>query len=210
MRNPIPQKARLMHDEHTDIAATISARICHDLISPIGAISNGVELLELSGAQQSPELALISESVKSANAKVRFLRIAFGDASGGCPIAFSEINDILATTYNTTSLKLLWAINAPVDRRELKLCFLILLCIEKIQPYGGTLNVTRTGTDIRFDIAGRDLKTDAFWDGQTLRIDPRSGPSFVQFNLAQIMLDDLGYTLHMGNNGNAISILIQT
>ena len=199
-----------MYNEQTDIAAIISARICHDLISPIGAISNGVELLELSGAQHSPELALISESVKSANAKVRFLRIAFGEAAGGSPIAFSEINDILTVTYNATPLKLHWTINTPIERRELKLCFLILLCIEKMQPYGGTLKVARTGTDISFEISGRDLKADSFWDAQAMRINPQSGPSFIQFSLAQIMLDNLGYTLHMGKNGDGISILIET
>ncbi len=198
-----------MHNEQNDIAATISARICHDLISPIGAISNGVELLELSGTPQSPELALISESVKAANAKVRFLRIAFGAATGGSTIAFSEIRDILAVTYGATPLKLLWLIDTPIGRQDLKLCFLILLCIEKMQAYGGTLKVTRTGTDIRFDIAGRDLKTDGYWDTQTMRLNPQSGPSYVQFNLAQAMLDDLGYTLHMGGSGTGISILIE-
>ena len=39
-----------------DIAALLGSRICHDLISPLGAISNGVELLEMSGAQMGPEL----------------------------------------------------------------------------------------------------------------------------------------------------------
>lgn len=199
-----------MHENQADIASTISARICHDLISPIGAISNGVELLELSGTPHSPELALISESVKSANAKVRFLRIAFGDASSGTPVAYSEINDILGIIYNTTPLKLLWTINTPVEHKELKLCFLILLCIEKMQPYGGILKVTRTHTDIRFDISGRDLKIDGYWDTQTMRFNPQSGPSFIQFNLAQIMLDDLGYTMHLGENDARISILIET
>jgi len=86
----------------------------------------------------------------------------------------------------------------------------MLLCIEKMQPYGGTLKVSRTDTDLRFDIAGRDLKTNGFWDTQTMRICPQAGPSFIQFNLLQSLLDDLGYTLHMGKNGDDISMLIQT
>jgi len=43
-----------------------------------------------------------------------------------------------------------------------------------------------------------------------MRISPQAGPSFIQFNLAQSLLDDLGYTLHMGKNGGDISMLIQT
>ena len=49
----------------TEIAALIASRICHDLISPIGAIGNGMELMALSSGQEqsSPELDLISQSV---------------------------------------------------------------------------------------------------------------------------------------------------
>ena len=64
----------------TEIAALIASRICHDLISPIGAIGNGMELMALSSGQEqsSPELDLISQSVENANARIRFFRIAYG------------------------------------------------------------------------------------------------------------------------------------
>ena len=62
-----------------NIAALIRSRICHDLISPIGAIGNGVELLTMSAsAGGSPELDLIADSVHNANARIRFFRIAYG------------------------------------------------------------------------------------------------------------------------------------
>ncbi len=54
-----------------DLAALIGSRICHDLISPIGAIGNGLELLSMAGAG-GPEVALISDSVSNANARIRF------------------------------------------------------------------------------------------------------------------------------------------
>lgn len=48
-----------------DLAALVSSRICHDLISPIGAINNGLELLNMSGlAHDGPEIQLIGDSVK--------------------------------------------------------------------------------------------------------------------------------------------------
>ena len=59
-----------------DLAALVSSRICHDLISPIGAINNGLELLNMSGlAHDGPEIQLIGDSVKSARARIRFFRI---------------------------------------------------------------------------------------------------------------------------------------
>ena len=79
-----------------DLAALIGSRICHDLISPIGAIGNGVELLMMDGAAQTPELALIAESVANANARIRFFRLAFGANAAHQKIARSEILSILA------------------------------------------------------------------------------------------------------------------
>ena len=64
-----------------DLAALLGSRICHDLISPIGAIGNGVELMLMDGAGRAPEVALISESVDAANARIRFFRVAYGVSS---------------------------------------------------------------------------------------------------------------------------------
>ena len=58
--------------DQTDLSALLGSRICHDLISPIGAIGNGVELLMMEGGTPSPELVLIAESVAAANARIRF------------------------------------------------------------------------------------------------------------------------------------------
>ena len=80
--------------ECPDLAALIGSRICHDLISPIGAIGNGLELLSMSGAG-GPEVALISDSVANANARIRFFRIAFGHASPEQGTSRSEILSIL-------------------------------------------------------------------------------------------------------------------
>ncbi|CRK74395.1 hypothetical protein [Nereida ignava] len=54
-----------------DLSALVGSRICHDLISPLGAIANGVELMALTGAEQTPEMLLIAESVEAAVTKVR-------------------------------------------------------------------------------------------------------------------------------------------
>ena len=64
-----------------DLAALVGSRICHDLISPLGAIGNGVELLGMTGVPDGPEMDLIAESVGNANARIRFFRIAFGAAA---------------------------------------------------------------------------------------------------------------------------------
>ena len=71
-----------MADSENDLAALIGSRICHDLISPIGAINNGLELVAMSGDVMSQEMELIAQSVENASARIRFFRVAFGSAGG--------------------------------------------------------------------------------------------------------------------------------
>ena len=67
-----------MSQNNVNIGALIGSRICHDLISPIGAINNGLELLSMSDERDGPEFDLITESVGNASARIRFFRIAYG------------------------------------------------------------------------------------------------------------------------------------
>ncbi len=174
-----------MLTKQPDLAATISTRICHDLISPIGAISNGLELLEMANTPHSPELDLIAQSVINANAKIRYLRIAFGDAAANP----EDTREILAEYYSNPRLKLVWAITQPLEQTTLKLLFLLLLCAEKINPLGGSLHVSQTTRGIELQIKGQDLCIDDYWDFSAHRFHPQNGPSYIQFNLVQSHLD---------------------
>jgi len=197
-----------MLTKQTDIATLISSRICHDMINPIGAISNGLELLALTGMPFSPEWALIRDSVDAASAKLRFLRIAFGDAESGSMISATEIADILAGYYNTPQNKLNWAINAAVERLDLRLLFLILLCTEKMTPYGGHTVVEKTNTGFIINVTVKDLKTDGFLDFHAHRFQPQSTPPMIQFNLAQIQIDQLWRKMTLAQTATQLSITI--
>jgi hypothetical protein len=69
--------------EKTDITALVTARICHDLASPIGAIGNGVELVELRGNSLGEEGELVKASVNATVAKLKLFRIAYGQFHAG-------------------------------------------------------------------------------------------------------------------------------
>jgi histidine phosphotransferase ChpT len=128
-----------------DFAALIASRICHDLISPIGAIGNGVELLTMeSGSATRPEFALISASVANANARIRLFRIAFGTASGDQRIARNEVLSILTDLGHAGRITFAWTSHGDLSRREVRLVFLLLLCLETALPYGGRVEVTQT------------------------------------------------------------------
>ncbi|WP_457645375.1 histidine phosphotransferase family protein [Profundibacter sp.] len=128
------------------IAALIGSRICHDLISPLGAIGNGVELLGMAGSVDGPEMALISESVASANARIRFFRIAFGAASPGAMVGLSEITSILRDMGAAGRVQYDWNSENSLPRSEVKLAFLLIQCFESAMGFGGTVKV-RQGPD---------------------------------------------------------------
>ncbi|WP_424943020.1 histidine phosphotransferase family protein [Aliiroseovarius crassostreae] len=130
-----------MTTETRDLTALIGSRICHDLISPLGAIGNGVELLELSGLGDSPEMALISESVQNANARIRFFRIAFGAANEDQRVAESEVRAVLAPGADSRKIDITWNPTGDQPRGQVKLAFLVLQCMETAMPWGGRIVV---------------------------------------------------------------------
>jgi histidine phosphotransferase ChpT len=83
-----------MQGERDDLAATqlLMSHLCHELVSPIGAVSNGIEMLEDFGTDEpAPEaLALIRESGKSAAAKLRFYRLAYGRAGQAADLGLAQ------------------------------------------------------------------------------------------------------------------------
>lgn len=130
-----------MTQDNIDLATLIGSRICHDLISPIGAIDNGLELLSMSGIAEGPELGLIRQSVGSASARIRFFRIAFG-AAGDQMVGPAEITSILRDLYVSSRLDLIWTPLEPQPRAAVRLAFLGILCLETAMPYGGRAQVS--------------------------------------------------------------------
>lgn len=151
--------------EKPDLAALIGSRICHDLISPIGAIGNGVELLMMDNAGQSPELSLIAESVANANARIRYFRVAFGVASGDQRIARSEVMSILTDLSRGGRLNYAWNSAPDLPRREVRLAFLLLQCLETAMAYGGRIQVDRSEVGWQIVAEAARLKIEpALWE----------------------------------------------
>lgn len=131
-----------MAPSHLDLAALVSSRICHDLISPIGAINNGLELLGMSGMiNDGPEMALINESVMNASARIRFFRIAYGSASDQ-EIGRSEVVSVLNDMMANGRLNVEWGPLEGQPRNVVRLALLAIQCLETAMPYGGRIEVS--------------------------------------------------------------------
>ena len=167
----------------TDLAALLGSRICHDLISPIGAIGNGVELLMMEGGTPSPELALIAESVAAANARIRFFRVAFGLSGGEQRLGRAEIAKILADNSQGARMSVDWKHTADVSRGEAKLAFLAILCCESALAYGGRVKVTCEDGKWQVSAQAERLRIDAaVWDSLS-DPSPSLTPAQVHFGL---------------------------
>lgn len=165
MTSALSSSSLSAEQDTADLVALVGSRLCHDLISPLGAIGNGVELMEMSGETMSPELRLIAESVTAANARVKFFRIAFGQASPQQQVSASELRALCGDLSQSGRLNVEWQIDAPKPRTMVKLALLAVLCLETALPRGGHLKVTEDQGV--WHICATDVRTicdRAIWD----------------------------------------------
>jgi histidine phosphotransferase ChpT len=136
--------------EGLDLAALLCSRVCHDLISPVGAIVNGLEVLEEEKDESTKQFALdlIKKSSRTASAKLQFCRIAFGAAgSAGAQIDTGDAESISRGFFEDDKTKLTW--NLPrvlMAKNRVKLLLNMLILAGQTIPRGGTLTVDPIGS----------------------------------------------------------------
>ena len=193
-----------------DISALVGSRICHDLISPLGAIGNGLELLSLTGeaTPQGPEMALIAESVDNASARVRFFRVAFGAAAPGQSLGRADLLSILSDSFRAGRIAIDPALEGAVPRAEAKLALLLVLCLETTLPRGGTIRVEGGAQGWRLRAEGPDLRIEArLWQGLAEGRAPDGlSAAEVQFALLPEAVTATGRALAITRDGSGMDI----
>lgn len=126
----------------TDLAALLCSRVCHDIISPVGAINNGLELLDEGGADEDA-MALIRASAVNASARLQFARIAFGAAgSAGMQIDTGDAQAVATAFIANEKPELEWnGARALLPKNQVKLLLNLLLVANSAIPRGGKLRV---------------------------------------------------------------------
>lgn len=132
-----------------ELAALLCSRVCHDLISPVGAIVNGLEVLDDNPKPDDREFALdlIRKSAKNASARLQFCRLAFGAAgSAGAQIDLGDAHTMALGQFEDGKTKIVW--NLPrllLPKNRVKLLLNMLLVAQHTIPRGGTLDVDPVG-----------------------------------------------------------------
>lgn len=128
-----------------DITDFIGSRICHDLVGPLGALANGVEMLSATipaAMKQAPELALIRDGVISANARLKFFRLAFGVSDAHSTVTGAEFQGLLPHFSANARVRYHWHGPVSAPRSDLKILGLLLMCVETAVPFGGDVRIT--------------------------------------------------------------------
>lgn len=159
-----------------DLAALLCSRICHDLISPVGAINNGMELYDEGGAEEDA-LQLIRMSAANASARLQFARIAFGAAgSAGSEIDTGDAEQVAKNYMANEKANLEWrAQRLLLPKNEVKLLLNLLLTANAAIPRGGDIILTiveQAGKrKFQFDVSGKMLRVPPkfleLYNGQT-------------------------------------------
>lgn len=125
----------------------LSSKVCHDIISPVGAINNGVELIEdIGGSVTDDAMKLISSSATQAARRLRLFRMAYGKAGSEDGVRLRDIRNTAVEYLADAKSKLEWAEDVNLEvlsaaRGGLKLLLNAIMLAEEALSHGGMIRV---------------------------------------------------------------------
>ena len=143
----------MLETEQMRFIELLCSKLCHDLISPIGAISNGIEFLEQENNHNNKDVfELISKSSNQASDKLAYYRIAFGTAGSGDLIEFNLILDLIQKLAKEKNIEIKWFgkkdyADLNIDKISGKLLLNLVLLAFDALPRGGNVEVTMSGDE---------------------------------------------------------------
>ncbi len=198
-----------MTDGPATLAALVGSRLCHDLISPVGAIQNGLELMALSGGLQAvPEMTLIQDSCANAAARIRFFRIAFGHAGETQMMGRNEVEGNLRDICTGSRMNAEWGPREDVPRGEVQLVYLAYLCCEAALLQGGTVRILRDDQGWSLTGTGPRVQLNAALWAQLGTPTPLGDitPDKVQFAMLAMLAPPRGFKAHVRGDASKLRL----
>ncbi len=134
-----------------DLSALLASRVCHDIISPVGAITNGLEVLDEDNGEEMKEFAmdLIRKSAVSASSKLKFARLAFGaSGSAGALIDTGDAEEVAKAYVAGEKPELEWnGSRVLMPKNKVKLLLNLILIALGAIPRGGVIKVAIEGVE---------------------------------------------------------------
>jgi histidine phosphotransferase ChpT len=196
-----------------ELAALLCSRVCHDLISPVGAIVNGLEVLDDNPKAEDRDFALdlIRKSARTASARLQFCRLAFGAAgSSGAQIDLGDAQTMARGHLEDGKTSITW--NLPrllLPKNRVKLLLNMLVIAQQTIPRGGTLTVDSLGQGetMGFRVTANGLNArlpqniaDLLSSGQPSSVDAHS----VQPYYTRLLAQACGLSVRLASEGEAV------
>lgn len=132
-----------------DLGALLCSKVCHDIISPVGAITNGLELMEedIDGSMRDMAMDLVQRSATVASAKLKFARIAYGAAgSAGAEIDTGDAEEVAMGYIAAEKPDLEWKIPRQLlPKNQVKMVLNLMMLAMNCVPQGGTITISMEG-----------------------------------------------------------------
>ncbi len=199
----------------TDLAALLCSRLCHDLLSPVGALSNGLELL---ADEKDPEMRkrcfeLLEQSAQISTDKLKFFRLAYGAAGGfGDEVPAQEPKELVEALVKANErIELEWAVADPyLPKSAVKVLLNLAAIAIDALVRGGTLAVGAERRDGATEIAVRAAGPRVAFDpsiGKALEgtlasaeLSGRTAPA----HMIRLLSDELGGGVQYALSGEAL------
>ena len=136
--------------ENTKLTALVASRICHDMVEPMSAIIQGLEMIKDGDGKLDPDaLSLLDNGVGKAWAKLEFFRFAMAGATAEGDSTLEEGHAVATKLYGVLKPELVWkAPNVAMPRPAVRVIVNLLLIANECLPRGGVVELTaRKGDD---------------------------------------------------------------
>ncbi len=182
-----------------DFAAVLCSRLCHDLVSPVGAMSNGLEILneETDASMQEQVMDLLQKSTRQTTNKLQFFRLAFGAGGGfSSQLDMREAEKALFAYFEGSRVNLIWNVPLPhVSKQMVKFLLNTAMVSGESMIRGGDLNVNMSEKDNKIHLfitaqTPRFLMADTIRDAlmgdmEESLLDPRTAPAYLAGQVAR-------------------------
>jgi histidine phosphotransferase ChpT len=180
----------------------LASKLCHDLVSPVSAINNGVELIQdIGGSVIDEAMKLISDSGTKASRRLRLYRLAYGRAGSETNLGVKDVRQVAEQYLMDTKISLVWDESFPDpalgERRGfLKILLNLIVLGEESLAYGGIITLHGTKTEdgkigARLEVVGRNaslnLKIQEALEGSVPieELSPRSIQAYITGRFAE-------------------------
>ena len=153
-----------MVNRSAEFASLLCSRLCHDLLSPVGALGNGLELLadETDPAMRERCMELLADSARATANRLKFFRLAFGAAGGFAEqVDTREARAAIEGLHGDGKVKLGWMIESPtLPKAAIKVLLNLALIAGDALVRGGQLDIAAEGSEVVIRAEGPRLILD--------------------------------------------------